>query len=753
MLALATTVYFGAFFIQWGLGNLATYSMAWDAAIASAAAGTIVAVLLLVVCLALGPFGAIVGSVISLIDALTMALCQAFYDPTQPHSYSAQTAEKWLCGGLTGLVANALKAVMYSGALMVDLNREGGLQMYDFGVTLVHPDLGFVKGNAAVYGVSVTNTNKMAHMPQDILLVREYAGQWQDENNVLATTLVYTWTKDGNATIHDPLDLSKPALTWKRDTSLPIGDRLFSNAQDVVSMPYTLAKDGIDTDPPLFLTEGYAIPEQECWGFIGGYCWVHANKGTNSYDIGQHRKLTVMPNTLDGLTTLQRKGSGYALAWGQTGPVTFPTLVDADRDGLPAASDPNDSQADSDNDGHSDALEIQIGTNPLLADGDGDGVSDADELRHGTNPNLKGGDGDGLSDYDELKGWEFIYGYDKDGNPLKTWVWPDPLQADADADGLTDSKEKVYGYNPLAPSVANVMSLASGLSEGSGSSTFPSDGFVRPGQTVYYSATVENELANRQAQGLLQPQMTARLSSGAINPQEFVLRPGEQAQAQGQLSVASTASGAYTLTQVAGALITDWTEPAHGARLWLPFDDNEAFLADRSGSLPSHDGACPNGRLAGAGSIWGDSDLQLSVASDPPGLSLSGLGSGLFWVQDPGASLNAAAANPGLPDLLVPRHTPLRNGQDVAYTVQLHRAGSQTAPQVRLELAGYGALQVEPTVLVGDIGPGAEVEAAFHGHVAYSPGALPVAAVKVLVHSGPPVAGAQALEWSWVSRR
>ena len=71
-----------------------------------------------------------------------------------------------------------------------------------------------------------------------------------------------------------------------------------------------------------------------------------------------------------------------------------------------------------------------------------------------------------------------------------------------------------------------------------------------------------------------------------------MLRPQEITSTQASLVVAQGASGQYTLTQVAGALITDPEEPARGARVWLPFDDKAALLRDYSSSVPPHDGAC-----------------------------------------------------------------------------------------------------------------------------------------------------------------
>src|SRR5512146_9443 len=56
------------------------------------------------------------------------------------------------------------------------------------------------------------------------------------------------------------------------------------------------------------------------------------------------------------------------------------------------------------------------------------------------------------------------------------------------------------------------------------------------------------------------------------------------------------------MTQVAGELITDWSEAATKASLWWRFDDPARPFYDYSGSVPPHDGAC----LKGSGSASTD---------------------------------------------------------------------------------------------------------------------------------------------------
>lgn len=78
----------------------------------------------------------------------------------------------------------------------------------------------------------------------------------------------------------------------------------------------------------------------------------------------------------------------------------------------------------------------------LLLDADGDGLSDALEQQLGTDPLLADTDGDGLSDYEEVA-W---YGDDSTYTP---GAEPNPLMADTDMDGFKDGMEYRAGYDPL----------------------------------------------------------------------------------------------------------------------------------------------------------------------------------------------------------------------------------------------------------------------------------------------------------------
>ena len=100
--------------------------------------------------------------------------------------------------------------------------------------------------------------------------------------------------------------------------------------------------------------------------------------------------------------------------------------------GLNALS--NDAGEDLDDDGLSNALELEYGTDPRNSDTDGDGLSDGVEVTlYGTHPALADTDDDGLDDAAEL-----------------TLTFTDPLDPDSDDDGMPDGWEVRFGLDPHA---------------------------------------------------------------------------------------------------------------------------------------------------------------------------------------------------------------------------------------------------------------------------------------------------------------
>lgn len=98
---------------------------------------------------------------------------------------------------------------------------------------------------------------------------------------------------------------------------------------------------------------------------------------------------------------------------------TDPTKYDSVTEGV------SDADADSDNDGLSNADEIELGTDPNKEDSDGDGLKDGEEVgTYGTDPLKVDTDDDGLEDGDEI------------------YFESDPLNIDSDGNDISDGDEK-----------------------------------------------------------------------------------------------------------------------------------------------------------------------------------------------------------------------------------------------------------------------------------------------------------------------
>jgi type II secretory pathway pseudopilin PulG len=586
------------------------------ATIASAIATTIVLIIMFIID-AIPVVGAIISNVIRLIDALVRAICDIFLSDEQQESDAAS----WLCGGIQGVVTKLLEVLIYSGTVMVDLKEreleEGESPRLEFISMdmddLLYPDHGFVVGNKLLFGVAFTNTIDLVGLPANIGGAYPYQ---YDMDNLRSSTFDYR-LQTAETDFHEDLNRDTMKDEWQyADGDGPqwgdVGHTWYQHEPVYVTraLRYTdgvpLTEAGINRPLQLYLSEAFAIPSQNC---ISGVCTVWTERDSRHYDMSSSLTFDVFPATLDEFYALTCDLDGCALAWDDL----FPRLRDADSDGLAFGADPDDRFWDADFDGLGDLYERQIGSNPSSADSDGDGLGDYDEVRLGTSPARPDTDGDGLLDGEEalhrdafdqdhdgnytewVGGWEFVYGMNADGTTIRTWVTSDPLDVDADQDTYTDLQEKIYSFNPNVPSQGEILTLESTVKEIIASRVYtPTDGFVKPGDTFRFEATVRNELYNRYAQGLLDTSFPSAATDSTLPPQSFILQPQEQQTLAGDVQVKTVAAtGVYSFTQMVGAAITDWAELARNAILWLPFEDaSTTTFADRSGSIPPHDGTC-----------------------------------------------------------------------------------------------------------------------------------------------------------------
>ncbi|NJN15884.1 MAG: hypothetical protein HC822_06140, partial [Oscillochloris sp.] len=190
---------------------------------------------------------------------------------------------------------------------------------------------------------------------------------------------------------------------------------------------------GINRSTALWLNTAFNLPLKRCI-----LLWCGSYDDTQRYNMKLSDAITfdVFPNSLNEFMDIAPRDGGFRLAWDPH----FPRLADADFDGVPFGSDPNDNNWDSDGDGLADAFEIRQASyglrfNPASADSDGDGLGDRDESIYSTNPTQYDTDKDGLSDLEEVNGFAGTFG------GRSTLVRTSPLAFDSDGDGASDYTE------------------------------------------------------------------------------------------------------------------------------------------------------------------------------------------------------------------------------------------------------------------------------------------------------------------------
>jgi hypothetical protein len=455
----AGVITWGIFIYQWVASGMTFGSLAFNSALADAIAATMTIVLM--AALACTGVGAIIVAVVAIIDAVITAFCAAFgvYDREDD-----DIAKQYVCIGISGWVTKIFSWLIYSNTYLVDYDNVDRLKFTGVDTEFQNAYLGVAAGNKMSVEVSITNTITLSDVPFDWKAAAYF---WQYSNrNAKTSTFAYV-VQPGENDIHDDLSRGSMSDTWQS-----AGDDMWSADFLAKTNGYEidLPSAGLNRDPVANVSEGSAIPVQECWVIPPIFpilypipvCYIRTEKATFQIPMDSSLTLDVFPASLDGFYSLVGMGNGgYSLAWGQDGTLKFPTQSDADGDMLKTrqmgGNDPDDSQFDTDHDGLSDYDEIKFGTNPRLFDSDDDGLYDIDELVAGTNPNRKDSDGDGLTDALELAGWFFTYGFYSNGAPKETMVYPNPLLPDSDLDGITDLEEKIYGFNPNVYEKADIL--------------------------------------------------------------------------------------------------------------------------------------------------------------------------------------------------------------------------------------------------------------------------------------------------------
>ena len=472
----------GFFGMQIASGEIKPGTIAFNVAVATTIGTTIY--ILLLAALSVTPVGLIVVGLLTLIDQFATLFCDTGVVDRQKDGS---------CFTIGGAFAEAVGKEIYKFGTVVNIKDPDIIVAGVPDFTLTNIDKGFVVGSTASITLPVTTTVKHKN-PQSVAI--DYHNFYISEGYLKSTT--FSRTLSANET---PLtvDVGQMSDQWTiSNNGKWDGEQLYKIVQTAdTAATVAFNEAGLNRFPPLYLNTGYALPAYECWG-LGAMnkCEKKTIKGSNSspfLPLG----FDIFPATVSAFAATKPAGDGgNAFNWDPA----FPTLWDADGDGLisPAynGNDPNDGKWDTDSDGLSDAFELELrmsGVNvtAILADADNDGLTDRKELQLRTNPANDDTDNDGLSDGAEAAGWLITV----PGINHQVRVFPDPTRADSDGDGLSDLAERQLAASgtpkdaenrPYHPNVFNsspikVYTVIDGT-----------DGpwYVKPGQFFDYQTTV-----------------------------------------------------------------------------------------------------------------------------------------------------------------------------------------------------------------------------------------------------------------------
>ena len=599
--------------------------LAFTALLAEALAQIIVAIIMAIISATV--IGALFVALIELIDAMIAVVCAS----------QGKSSDQGFCSGITGALTKFIADLLFDQTTLVNFNADDRIQttLNDISITEKTSAQGskvsgFVVGNTLNYSMIIT-TNLSMSQPD------EYGSLFPEHftNEELNDTKVGYGLQTSTSTIA----ANDPGWIQVNETSNP---RYYQVFNPTTSVEMTTA--GINNGLEVFLSEHIIVDAQECWLIVLiPVCYLRNSAFNEQFNTSLKENFTydILPGTLDGFYSLEGDGiGGFHLAWD----TRFPSLMDADGDGLVSrakgGADPDDSTWDYDGDGLSDYWEYQNGYAVDASDGDNDGLSDYWEVFYGTNPTMADSDSDGLEDGAEFfhpdalnpysnstttwsGGWTITYGADNSGTML---VNADPNLIDTDSDGILDKREYIYGYNPNLYSKLNVLSLETEINTSSGARTLDDEAdVVAPGDTFEYVATVTNELTNRYANGIFE----AEFPSDTLRSQETLttLAPNESVVTSDTFTIdpgAFTQTTVTSLTLRAGALIQDL---ADGRVVQLLLNETAGTTFTDS-SLQGHDATCSgtscpalNGSTANFDgsndylTIADDSDLDLSIYS------------------------------------------------------------------------------------------------------------------------------------------
>ncbi|MFM2032637.1 MAG: hypothetical protein RLZZ297_1402, partial [Chloroflexota bacterium] len=425
-------------------------------------------------------FGQLIAAVLMLLDGIAALACNGLSDKQK-----RSTAAQWLCGGITGILANIFTP--YKSNLVIDPDDPWSYtkQLTSDGAALESQPLGFRQGNGLRMSMSATDYIERMPFPATWMAL-PYFWQWNGEDERKAS---FNYAL-GNTQQEMASQISTGSQygLWNRNTSYRDGDKTYTYTK-TSSFVFVnkFVQTGINrTMRDVILSQGKKVPQQTCFMiwivfFPLPVCFIQTHADNDATNLNESEKTVfdIMPATITEFVSLRAQDDGYTFGWSPADAnPAFPVFADADNDGLAKDLERSnggaDNTYDTDSDGVADRFEVARRTKLNKADSDDDGLNDSAEIIYNTNPLAADTDGDGLTDSEEIVrmvdgrrtgGWEVVYAI-VNGVPQTTWVGSDPTQADGDADGIIDFREKILGWSPYAKNSGEIMGIAGTVREG-----------------------------------------------------------------------------------------------------------------------------------------------------------------------------------------------------------------------------------------------------------------------------------------------
>lgn len=454
---------------------------------------TIAQTIFIVLIASLTGVGLIIYAIIELLDLILTAICELGADWLREKSEDPK--KKGACFTLGGTAVKTIAWLIYNFAPMVDTKAKNLIVAGAPGITLGDPARGLSADNPVTLTLPVTNT--VTHKDPSLAngpLIFPFGWSFYTKENLSSSSFIYSLKKTReDLSTH----LNEMAGEWDVEEDhkwlgiIPMyrGQAVTQVVSEDISLPAGVNQRvenhlGGGWTSPIYLNMGYAFPAYECWYVSmylpGATCYVRSIKGSESLDMGL-LLLDVFPADLDSFMALSGDPGEVRMAWDSQ----FPTLNDADGDGLRASTkgglDPDDRTWDADGDGLADVYELErrqsgLAYSPTLCDTDGDGLTDSQEEQFGTAPDQADTDLDGLKDGEEVV--HLVYstgescGETAAGIAGGWWVnmpfgeirvGSNPLLSDTDGDGVSDLDERNWAADqkydiqgrPFHPKVPN----------------------------------------------------------------------------------------------------------------------------------------------------------------------------------------------------------------------------------------------------------------------------------------------------------